>query len=314
MLDTSVNTANQALTNLVDPVAPPGNGNWPGRVGWVTPLGAPGPFAIDPLGVANGLNSTSLASIGGTRTLNPPASVTFPLPRFTLNWAWASTALADQVFRWPDELTFEPPANSTMRPRTLVKDHRGDVWPYPALSTDPPLTPPATDSSRQPLTFLNPNLGNFSWFLTATPTGQSGVYWASVVVCYKRNFRLDASNQPEGERTVDIVTPLANGFLGGGYAGGTVQLAPTIQLTPTNFPMKLDQWVMLVGWNINSSSQRVPVACQWYRVVGIGTNMSPPYLSLDGPDWDTTNPNINGVTIVVVDGVTGVYNSTIRLQ
>ncbi len=42
MLDTSVNTANQALTNLVDPVAPPGNGNWPGRVGWVTPLGGRG--------------------------------------------------------------------------------------------------------------------------------------------------------------------------------------------------------------------------------------------------------------------------------
>jgi hypothetical protein len=47
-------------------------------------------------------------------------------------------------------------------------------------------------------------------------------------------------------------------------------------------------------------------------VVGVGTDNSPPYISLDGPDWPVME--IPHVTLVVVDGVTGVYTTTTQLE
>lgn len=324
MLDTTINTTAPPSTNLVDPLlsgqnpptVPANNPAWPGaRLNWG------GPFAIDPVGVLNGLsypNGGLGMNLGGTRALpqNPPTfSDYFPLPRFALNWAWATPALGDRIFRWSDELKFNVPQGATKRPRAeMTKDSSGNSAPYPPLPSETAFTP---------VTLAND--GQFSWFATVNPLGNNN-YSVSVVVCHSREFStttpgMTLTNLPTAERTVDIV----NMF------GGTVQLPTTtsdvtgtnnsLVLNSTTFPLKKDQWVMLLGWE-TATGQRIPRECKWYRVVGIGTDVTTtPYVSLDGPTWDwprfsnqTMAPNYSGTTMVVVDGATGVYTTTVQLD
>ncbi len=291
MIDLTVN-ATAAATNLYDPST-----TFPGRVAWPLPNGLYGPYAIDPLGVQNGL-STAALNLGGTATtgftINPTApSIWFPLPRLTTSWVFADPAAptrAEQVFRWHDDLLY-----------VLPKDYKGTATNGDRPMPSPlPTAAPASDPS-------------FSWFLTVSPKPQPRVYDVSVVVCYKRIFSL-TSGQPAGEQAWDV------SFLGGiGYGGGTVQLAGTDPtLTDPINRLKDNQWVMLCGWVPDSTkTTRIPVRCQWYRVVGVNrssaTLASPvSYVSLVGPDWDTTN--YANVTLVVVDGVIGVYASTVQLD
>ena len=107
-----------------------------------------------------------------------------------------------------------------------------------------PLAAPASDPS-------------FSWFLTVSPKQQPRVYNVSVVVCYKRVLT-QTSGQPDGEQAVDITA--ADGFLGGGYGGGTVQLAMPLDtnLTHPINRLKDNQWVMLCGWTAGRQRQSVP--------------------------------------------------------
>jgi hypothetical protein len=60
------------------------------------------------------------------------------------------------------------------------------------------------------------------------------------------------------------------------------------------------------------------VVCQWYRVVGNSVGLTAPYyLSLVGPDWNTSDGRIGadgGVSLVIVQGVTGVYTETMQLD
>jgi len=221
---------------------------------WAAPPGA-GAFAIDPLG------SGSLL-----------------LPRVTLSGMNATQA--DYIFRWRDDLIFTRPEdipNATQH-----------------VNGDRPV--PTTDSIHGGVA----NEGNFSWFLTVSPSAvdvQNSVpvadrrqYSVSVVVCHKRDFTADGTQQ----RTVS--------FPGGiGYGGGTVQYTGNV------LDVKENQWVMLLN------DPTTPTVAKWYRVVGVGmigsgdTN----HLSLVGPDWEDAS---NDATLVVVDGVTGVYSTTMRID
>lgn len=180
---------------------------------------------------------------------------------------------ADPIFRCADELIF-----------TMPKD----------------MNPPQSGDRPVPNGF---NEGNFSWFITVCPSrsdialnipvGLRRDYTVSVVVCHKRDF--DPTGTGEGA-TVNPVT-----FLGGGYGGGTIQLNPADAAILEH--IKTDQWVMLAA--------STGATAKWYRVVGVG-NIGTPYISLVGPDWDTTN--YLAPILVVVEGVTGVYTTTIHLD
>ncbi len=81
--------------------------------------------------------------------------------------------------------------------------------------------------------------------------------------------------------------------------------------------MREDQWVMVVGLD----AYNTPIVGSWYRVVGVSRDQdlknhpSQPVnmLSLVGPDWQA-NSNVRNVNVVVIDGVTGVYSSTVQLD
>jgi len=159
---------------------------------------------------------------------------------------------------------------------------------------DLPFVQDATINGDRPVLAGTTSEGNFSWFLTVCPSPSDIAlgtwvnlrrnYTVSVVVCYKRDFT------GAGEHPVAV-----SSFLGGGYGGGTIQLDQNV----SGF-VKTDQWVMLA-----STDTRV---AKWYRVVGVGDQ----YLSLVGPDWDTLN--YPTPTMVVVEGVTGVYTTTVHLD
>ncbi len=256
----------------------------------------PNVYAIDPLGVVDGLRLLNLGL-----TSNVGTGPLFPIPRFTLLYgsppAAPSLTVVEQVFRWHDDLLYE---------------QRADYTP-----------PPAYPNGVRPIPVYDPGLGvnvqgsdpSFSWFLTVSPSQlQPRTYEVSVVSCYKR-LLTQTNGQPDGEQAADLMTGAA-GFPGLGFGGGTIVLNnPNLSTTLPLRRVKDNQWVMLCGWNPDANNNRIPVRCQWYRVVGVGLDVpapNGPALSLVGPDWDVGN--YQNVTLLVVNGVTGVYTNTVQLD
>jgi hypothetical protein len=246
------------------------------------------PIVIDPLGYANSLPAT----LGG-------------IPRYTL-WEGApahamSMTSAETIFRWHDDLKFSLPEE--------IK-----VGAPPAGSR--PVVVGAAGTYE----------GNFSWFLTVTPSpveagftfAQRTMYSISVVVCQGGKRLLAGGEQTYSTATTPALTllgPIANG------GAGIILSASTSSGVTTN--VKENQWIMLCGGN--------PVQAKWYRVANAGppqnvdaSNRPSPdpvsnsvtlprvdqYLMLVGPDLDTTA----GAIAVIVDGVTGVYTTTVQLN
>jgi hypothetical protein len=77
---------------------------------------------------------------------------------------------------------------------------------------------------------------------------------------------------------------------------------PAMNLTNNIPPLKENRWVML--WD------RADGRLEWYRVVGVGLDATPPTLTLDGPDWYVTSTT----KLIVIDGVIGTYKTTIELD
>lgn len=71
--------------------------------------------------------------------------------------------------------------------------------------------------------------------------------------------------------------------------------------------MREGQWIMLYGTNAGKTQ------CSWYRLVTVGeidpTAPTVRYVSLAGPDWNTST-----ATAVIIDGVIGVYTTTIEID
>jgi len=214
-----------------------------------------------------------------------------PITRRSLSYLVGNQTLAQSIFLWHDDLLFSMPENMT--------------------------TPPANTERPQIVDFDANNLpdvqGDYSWFITVVPSANendrpgfpnTGVqlrnkkyYTVSVVVCYKRDL------STAGEHTT-VPAPGGVTFLGGGYGGGSVTL--TFGLTD-EVDMREGQWIMLYGTNAGKTQ------CSWYRLVTVGeidpTAPTVRYVSLAGPDWNTST-----ATAVIIDGVIGVYTTTIEID
>jgi hypothetical protein len=231
------------------------------------------------------------------------------LPRRTLRTAPLSPTSAPQtlinpdLFYWSDDLPFDVPKNSVIRP-TLIKTSTGVV---------------------------TTSLGDYSWFFTvmpvatemAVPVSTRRLFNVSAAVCYKRNFQMcydpnnlypnsPTTNTLDGEHiaTISANTATTTGFPGMGIGGGTVQLDKGNIVN-----VKENQWVMLYHLQLDSSGGAITGypqmnRCNWYRVLGVGKTAAATYINLSGPDWD---PNLDAV-MVVVPGVIGVYNTTMELD
>ncbi len=256
------------------------------------------PFVIDPLGRAKGL----LEMFGQTTT-------GIFLPRRTLRTTPLLPGVAPQqlinaeLFYWSDDLPFDAPKNSTIRPKLVSTTSEGSYsWFFTVM--------PAATEMGLPV---------------SVPVSGRRVFNVSVAVCYKRNFQIYDSNPAnppsatttktlDGEHTANITA--ITGFPGMGIGGGTVQLD-----AGSNVNVKENQWVMMYHLHLDSSGNPIYPGypqlnrCNWYRVVGVGktvdlTGNEIDYISLNGPDWD---PNLSAV-LVVVPGVIGVYNTTMELD
>ncbi len=248
--------------------------------------GACGRAALREIKIRRLLDPACRASTpGGSFVIDPLGELNIgatlgPLTRINLYTAPGSgtlytTTTAPSVFIWPDDLI-------VTLPKDMTTPQNGDR------------------SSLQISGGVPQNEGAFSWFFTVTPQrvggNMTGVFDVSAVVCHKRDFTAN------GEYSTDVTQ-----FLGAGYGGGTLELANG-NLDDLRKHLKIDQWIMLVGTNGTTT------VAKWYRIVGLGLNEDTTnpmrMITVVGPDWDTTLTT----TLVAVDGVTGVYTSTITLD
>ena len=236
-------------------------------------------FAIDPMGATRGIT----AKLGGENGL---------IPRITLKGMESSSALADRVFRWHDDLEFSMPE---------------DIDPRPIGESDRPRT---TDLSGVPQA-----KGAYSWLVTVTPAAAEAglplaartVYSVSVVVCFKRGFLL------ENEHTAEV------DFLGGpGWGGGSVQLKNSNPHDPA-LQLRENEWIMLCGAVPDGRFTSVSgkrLICKWYRVASADAEKPTKFVSLVGPDWtvDSDGDGNLDAQAVTIDHVVGVYTSTVELD
>ncbi|NLF09465.1 MAG: hypothetical protein GX594_16010 [Pirellulaceae bacterium] len=220
------------------------------------------------------IDPLGFASFGNVPLGGAPA-----VPRLSLGTgAPMNFAQADPIFRWGDELLY-------VLPKDMSPPQPGER-PAPVVDT---------------ASGVHQNEGNFSWFFTISPSPSDfhqGVpvgirrdFEVSVVVCHKRDF---------GENR-ELATANPVDFLGGGYGGGTIQINDADAGILNR--IKTDQWVLLADGG--------GATAKWYRVVGVG-GLGMNYLSLVGPDWNTTT--YPQPILIVVPSVTGVYTRTIHLD
>jgi hypothetical protein len=232
------------------------------------------PLAIDPLGY--------LRAEGGNRNRLGP------LNRIT--YLGMEESAVDHLFTWHDDLVFDVPDDVTLRPRGGFYDGNGNWTTEPTQAAMP-----AFD-------------GSYSWLMTVVPSRaeavltnvlQKNLYSVSVVVCYKRTYTGDS------EQTRAVAQ-----FYGGGLGGGSIRLAQPINTVREN------EWVMLFGEQ--QIDGRVLADCKWYRVVAAGKSnkdlVGPDMLTLVGPDWDVRSFPAQQTRILAIDGVAGVYSTTVELD
>ncbi len=236
-------------------------------------------FVIDPLGYVR-LNSNRLGA-----DHNAPLGIerinlqTFPGSGVAIN----TVPQAESIFLWRDDLAFAAPKDpsSGQRPTQII----------------------SAGGERQVE-------GNFSWFLTVAATpGEAGLNWnqrrqfnVSAVVCHKRVFT-NPSMVSGAEKPGEMVVPNVVCDSADGYGGIGIEFA-----TPANLiEVKRNEWVLL-----NSTTQTT-----WYRVVHVGQDGANTRMTLVGPDWHGGAGGTSGspdgtVSLVIVEGVTGVYTTTIQ--
>lgn len=249
-------------------------------------------ICIDPRFMAANASNATAASIF---PYTPAVGNQVRMRRITLNNGAGlplGKLLADERFMFADDLAFLRDDDQSKQPSQL----------YDTLPT-------GERSRRQ-------TEGQFSWLATLCPkidryaVGLNDQYVLSVVIFDQRLAGLDMSMG--AERVCDVTFP------GSGIMGGEVLLSSAT----VSLDVKSGDWLMLTGrsrqHDVNSDpmvaalSQPVP-HFKWYRVsdTEADTTAGERYVSLIGPDWnmDTTDHQA-----VLVDGVIGVYEKTVRLE
>ncbi len=121
------------------------------------------------------------------------------------------------------------------------------------------------------------------------PWNNRRTFTVSVVVCEKRNL------STAGEEVIPVTCDTATG-----YGGIGIHVASQ---WPTAWTLKNKDWILLYSPNQTAT---------WYRVVYAGYDEATDTtrISLVGPDWNGGT----AATAISVDGVTGVYTSTVQLN
>ncbi len=225
------------------------------------PENLPLSFLIDPRGVTYGM---------GSNFGNIPAGV----PRINLDYVGNSTAVANQIFVWPDDLIVNLPEDMNP-PRPVGR----------------PIT---VDGNNNPVPMTNS--GDYSWFASVVPAPNNPLrFTVSIVVCCKRDLTSTA------ERAVVV-----EAFFDNGLGGGSLQLNREINdigsdNPPAGIAVKENDWVAMCSPS---------GLCRWYRIGSIGDNSS--YLTLIGPDW-TATPGQDKL-VALGQSVIGVYTTTVELD
>jgi hypothetical protein len=274
-----------------------------------------GPFAIDPLMLANRQNRDVV--FGGDPA---PSLVTFPynanvdaaadnlsevpeLPRLSVadlmpddffnnlrinptSLAYPQNekdiALADYLFRGRDDLTFFLPDDKDARPVQQFSIN-GNGTTEVDFQTQTPNQRLSASSA-----------GDFSWMVTVSPAQGSAYQWStqqyrpqgmqqyvvSVVVFYKRPFTVfpndPSESNPPAERTVMVE------FSGSGIGGGSVHLESSDPRYLRD--LRPNQWILLMGRvNVENVPPGFapadmippPVIAKWYRIVAVDDGSEP---------------------------------------
>jgi len=271
------------------------------------------PFAIDPLGVANGLTG----ALGGVVPRCTMSNLVFR-GNGTLQSRYERKTTAEQIFLWQDDKSFDlpgvdVPGDATQRAqgRFMHSLTNPDGSVSMIMDGDP------TNSGNPQKSPGSPAFeGNYSWLLTVVPAAaeatlplaQKTRFTVSVAVCYKRNF-------VDGEQWSKNQNQNIPPFPGGVWTGGVQLETPLVDL-------KANQWIMLCATTPNPPNSPIVTALQWYRVVSAniaddGTH----WLTLAGPDWvasyNANDPTTYPTAVVITSGqgalggVIGVYTTTI---
>lgn len=201
--------------------------------------------------------------------------------------------LADTLFTFDDDLAYTRPDDNSLAPVQTFDE----------------------DSASNKIRRLSS--GEFSWLATLTPkvnrysVSAGGEYVLSVVVFHQRPADL-AINDPMHERAVDITFP------GGGITGGEVLLSTTTGVDLSK--VKANDWLLVMGRSrqqiidqaTGTLSMPIP-RFQWYRVSDTEAEdeAGQRYATLQGQDWDTTCTDTQAM---LIEGVVGVYEKTVRLE
>jgi len=249
--------------------------------GW-SPPPSTAAFVIDPLGVL-GVGAplpATLANIPLASGGLPRLTVLVPPP---FPPAPPATPISTEIFRWRGDPLYVQPSDwkdATAPPRN------GD---RPAG-----LFVQADGSTNTNVTATQAYDATFSWFLTVTPapTDSTGrLYAVSIVICYQRVLTAAGEQACTATDPGNPANPPVIAF-----GGGAMTLTA---LTGTTVNVRENNWIMLC-----SATQAT-----WYRVVNAGPGGATQMLSVVGPPW------VGGsATAVVIDGVTGVYTTTVQLD
>lgn len=169
--------------------------------------------------------------------------------------------------------------------------------------------------------------GQYSWIATLAPkvgasNSASELYILSIVVFKQRSLALPGDNETTlpTERVVDFAVT-SNGSTGSIEVRLAANADPTTGpvFAPEYLALSQGDWVLLQG-----ATPAIPYF-RWYQVIGAGgdakasgNGMWERYVTLQGPEWLPATYPIPGATtagqMVMVDGIVGVYQKTIRLE
>ncbi|HAY79796.1 MAG TPA: hypothetical protein DCY79_08320 [Planctomycetaceae bacterium] len=201
-----------------------------------------------------------------------------------------------------------------------LDDADNSVAPTPQMIEQPTGIIPAVPVKQQ-------YQGEYSWIATLAPkvgasNSASELYILSIVVFKQRSLALpsDTDTTLPTERVVDFLTTTnsSTGSIEVRLAANAASAAGPA-FAPEYLAVSQGDWVLLQG-----ATPSIPYF-RWYQVIGSGGDAKrdgngfwEQYVTLQGPEWLPATYPVPGATthgqMVIVDGVVGVYQKTIRLE
>ena len=236
-------------------------------------------FPYEPTGT-----SATQPNLWVTRVMLAPAAMPWsqanPWKSFSGSNSAAPLAWAKSIFVWPDDVSFNIPADPNYRSQQLFPVNTGNAltagmygpaWPIP--DTNPRL--PANTTISWYDCVGRAGQGSYSWMFTVSPAlvdvdrlykpcpftttppqawydGHTQLFEVSAVVFYNRDplaYSADAnySNSRPPERWVNIPTNLNNNFAGFGWGGGSLTIqVPNANYGPDYLYVKPGEWMAIL--------------------------------------------------------------------